>query len=174
MFKTIRANIPSMENNPQPPDSHETTDTPTRPVWITGFLLVISCILIALAVSAMFHSMQRGAKTADLATTNNGVAPSVAASKEQFPAPRLQVAPEVDLAALRARENEELDHYGWIDKNAGVVRIPIDRAMDLIASRGLPVQGQAGAPTPYRTSLDMQQARPLERETPNPTPIGTK
>ena len=29
-----------------------------------------------------------------------------------------------------------LDNYGWVDKSAGVVRIPIDRAIDLLAVRG--------------------------------------
>ena len=82
---------------------------------------------------------------------------------------RLQITPEVDLAALRAKENRELASYGWIDKESGVVRIPIVRAMDLIAQRGLPMRDDPDAPKPYRTTLDMQQARPLERET-TPTP----
>jgi hypothetical protein len=75
------------------------------------------------------------------------------------------VAPEDDLAALRAQEDDQLNHYGWIDKKAGIVRIPIERAMELTAARGLPVRGQPGAPQPTRTILDMQQARPSDWKT---------
>jgi hypothetical protein len=121
----------------------------------------------------MFDSMQHRAKTADSEDAEKEVVPSVAGSKAQFPAPRLQTVPEVDLAAFREREDDELNNYSWIDKNAGVVRIPIERAMDLIVQRGLPVQGQAGAPAPYRTVLDMQHARPRERETPTPAPTSS-
>ena len=47
------------------------------------------------------------------------------------PEPRLQTNPREDLSELRASEDELLDSYGWVDKNAGVVRIPIDEAMKL-------------------------------------------
>ena len=53
------------------------------------------------------------------------------------PEPRLQVNPRAELLALRAREQATLDTYGWIDKERGVVRIPIEKAMDLLAKRGI-------------------------------------
>ncbi|MBI2897024.1 MAG: hypothetical protein HYY06_25935 [Deltaproteobacteria bacterium] len=49
------------------------------------------------------------------------------------PEPRLEVSPGVTLRRIRAREDEILSSYGWVDRDAGVVRIPIDRAMDLVA-----------------------------------------
>ncbi|MBN8728724.1 MAG: hypothetical protein J0H15_13620 [Xanthomonadales bacterium] len=51
------------------------------------------------------------------------------------PAPRLQPAPLADLAALRAREEAQLEGYGWIDQDRGIARIPIQRAMSIIATR---------------------------------------
>jgi hypothetical protein len=54
------------------------------------------------------------------------------------PEPRLQTDPRGDLAALRAKEDETLTTYGWVDRNAGVVRIPIDEAIRLTLERGLP------------------------------------
>jgi len=56
------------------------------------------------------------------------------------PEPRLQTHPREDLLALRAREDAVLNSYGWVDKTAGVVRIPIDEAIKLTAQRGLPVR----------------------------------
>jgi hypothetical protein len=58
------------------------------------------------------------------------------------PEPRLQTNPREDLAELRAREDAVLHSYGWVDKNAGVVRIPIDAAMKLTLERGLPARQQ--------------------------------
>ncbi|HEV3263716.1 MAG TPA: hypothetical protein VG013_43175, partial [Gemmataceae bacterium] len=54
------------------------------------------------------------------------------------PAPRLEVTPAVDLQAVRAAEEKELSTYGWVDQQKGVVRLPIDRAIDLLAQKGLP------------------------------------
>ncbi len=51
------------------------------------------------------------------------------------PAPRLQTDPVADLQALRAEERRLLDGYGWVDRAQGTVRIPIARAMELLASR---------------------------------------
>ena len=56
------------------------------------------------------------------------------------PEPRLQTDPRQDLADMRAKEDEQLQSYGWVDRNAGVVRIPIDAAMKLTLERGLPAR----------------------------------
>ena len=60
------------------------------------------------------------------------------------PEPRLQTNPRGDLLALREKEDRMLTTYGWIDRNNGIVRIPIDRAMTLTAARGLPARPQNG------------------------------
>ena len=54
----------------------------------------------------------------------------------QPPAPRLQTLPAQDLAAVRAEEDRTLTTYGWVDEQAGIVRIPIDEAMKILAERG--------------------------------------
>ncbi len=59
------------------------------------------------------------------------------------PAPRLQVAPVEDLARYQAAQASALNSYGWVDQQAGVVRIPIDRAMNLLLERGLPARASA-------------------------------
>jgi hypothetical protein len=56
------------------------------------------------------------------------------------PSPRLQVAARAELQKYRDAQQEELTTYGWTDQHNGVVRIPIDRAMDLIIERGLPAR----------------------------------
>lgn len=66
------------------------------------------------------------------------------------PTPRVQSTPVEDLAHYRAGQDGKLASYGWIDRTAGTVRIPIDRAMTLIAERAStiadPAAGPAAAP----------------------------
>ena len=64
------------------------------------------------------------------------------------PLPNLQAFPAQDLAAFRAREDSVLHSYGWVDKEAGVVRIPIEEAMRILAERGLPPPAPAPVETP--------------------------
>jgi hypothetical protein len=64
----------------------------------------------------------------------------VAELTQQFPTPRLQTDDGMqDLSDLHAREDLLLENYTWVDRSQGKVRIPIERAMELIAARGLPV-----------------------------------
>jgi len=60
--------------------------------------------------------------------------------------PRLQVAPHADFLKLRAAEDAVLHSYAWVNRDAGIVRIPIERALALLAERGLPARSEATAP----------------------------
>lgn len=62
---------------------------------------------------------------------------------KSFPEPQLETNERTELNKIRLREEDTLSTYGYIDKDAGVVRIPIERAMELIAQRGLPVRTPA-------------------------------
>jgi hypothetical protein len=62
------------------------------------------------------------------------------------PEPRLQVDPRRDMEAVRREESEALRGFGWVDRDAGIARIPIERAMELLAGRGS--RGEAIAPAP--------------------------
>src|ERR1700694_3297110 len=72
----------------------------------------------------------------------------------RFPQPRLETNERLEINAFRLQEEKTLNSYGWIDQKAGIVRIPIDRAMELLAQRGLPTRPQAGAvpPSPVNTA----------------------
>jgi hypothetical protein len=64
----------------------------------------------------------------------------VAELTQKFPTPRLEIDDgDQDLADLHAREDLLLENYSWVDQSKGIVRLPIERAMELIAQRGLPV-----------------------------------
>ena len=56
------------------------------------------------------------------------------------PGPAILVAEPTVLEMYRTREERELATYGWVDQNTGVVRIPIERAKELLLQRGLPTR----------------------------------
>ena len=56
----------------------------------------------------------------------------------QPPEPRLQADPKADLVALRTAEARELSKLAWVDKAAGTVQVPIERAMEMLLAKGLP------------------------------------
>jgi hypothetical protein len=64
-----------------------------------------------------------------------------------FPEPRLETNERTELAPVRLKEEEELNSYGWVNQQAGTVHIPIERAMQLIAQRGLPVRPEGAENT---------------------------
>jgi hypothetical protein len=118
---------------------HEESDVNVRAIFGFGAGLLAVAIAIHVLVWLLFLVLSARARTVEtpvypLATTGDRVPPE----------PRLQIAPRQDLLDLRAREALILGTYGWIDRNAGIVRIPIDEAVRLTLERGLPVRPQKG------------------------------
>ncbi|HWJ48794.1 MAG TPA: hypothetical protein VNS62_14160 [Candidatus Udaeobacter sp.] len=64
--------------------------------------------------------------------------------EKNFPAPQLETDERTELNKERLREENILSTYDYVDQNAGSLHIPIDRAMDLLAQRGLPTRTQGG------------------------------
>jgi hypothetical protein len=62
--------------------------------------------------------------------------------KTNFPEPRLEGDERTEIRDFRLQEEKTLNSYGWVNQQAGVVHIPIERAMQLVAERGLPVRAQ--------------------------------
>ena len=59
---------------------------------------------------------------------------------EEAPAPLLQTAPHEDLQQMTQKAGEVLNSFGWIDRQAGTVRVPIARAIEIMIRRGFPVR----------------------------------
>lgn len=118
---------------------HELSDL--RPRTIAIFLLVLAAMIVGvLLVSTWIHDYA----TSRLAREEP--APSPAAKQAVPPEPRLQVAAPRDLQEFLTQEDAILGSYGWVKRETGVVRIPIDRAIELLAERGLPPAGGPGRP----------------------------
>ena len=125
--------------NPENPASpFEERDVNVWAVGKFGIALALICVLslaLLFGLFRFFEAQNGGSK----ARFEQGV--GIDASKLP-PEPRLEETPVLDLARMRAAEDQLLNTYGWIDKQNGIVRIPIDKAMDLLVQRGLPARQQ--------------------------------
>jgi hypothetical protein len=111
---------------------HEVRDVRVRGVLIAG-IGVLGLMLVASGVTRVLvgHYVRREARSS---------APANPLAERWAPAlppePRLQTDPMRDLLELRAREGAQLHGYAWADRQTGHVRIPIERAMALLATDG--------------------------------------
>lgn len=139
----------------QPFHDHERKDVDVISTFTIVLTLGLVLVVVFFATAGLMHyfKVREPAKTAGQASIPATLTP-------EFPPPRLEVKPGASLAELRAAEDADLNSYGWIDKKAGTIRIPIDRAMELILERGLPDVG-AG-----KTPLSLMKARPNETASP--------
>ena len=108
---------------------HESRDVSVA--WIAGMAagLVLLAFVVQLALWVQMHGMWTAREHA-----LPPASPLASALPAAPPEPRLQTAPELDLRDLRRREDAQLAGYGWVDREHGVIHIPIDRAMALVAS----------------------------------------
>jgi hypothetical protein len=106
-------------------------------------------------------------KTVDVRTlgdlaSNPALQNKIAQTTEQFPQPRLQIDDgNQEIADLHAKEDLLLENYSWVDKSQGKVRIPIERAMELVAKQGLPVAPQTEGETLLTGDTKVEVAVPL-------------
>ncbi len=124
-----------------PTGGYEQRDMSVRAVGTFFGGLIVAVVMVLLLMAWLFSYFAAREARRD-------VPPSpLAAGRQLPPEPRLQVNPQRDLKAMRAEEDAVLRSYGWVDRKAGGVRIPIDRAMNLLVQRGLPARSQkAGTP----------------------------
>ena len=113
---------------------HEESDVNIGAILAFGAGLAVVTIVVSIVVWGLFRYLDARESRQQPATY------PLAAQQEQRlpPEPRLQTNPRQDLADLRSAEDRTLMTYGWVDRNAGVVRIPVSEAMKLVIQRGLP------------------------------------
>ncbi len=118
--------------------SYEKSDLSIKAIVTFAVILTVVVVAALAGMGWMFgffaaHEERRDVQPSPLAATRPAV-----------PEPRLQVHAVQDLKTFRASEDDRLTHYRWVAKDAGIARIPIDRAMALLVDRGLPSSAKAG------------------------------
>lgn len=116
----------------------------------------VGLLLIAVVSAVLVFFMLRGFVSWRAETA---VSPPVMPPPSTSDAPQLLARPERELATVRRAEAERLDSYGWVDPASGVAHIPIERAIDLVAVRGLPSTAPA-TPGPAPPATGAPEAAP--------------
>lgn len=135
-------------------------------VWIiVKFLvwLVISAVVIHFGLGLMYGFLIEQSKETTQATYPMA---APAGQRRLPPSPRLQQFPPNELHTFRLGEEELLHHYGWMNRNAGVVHIPVEDAMRALVAKGLPVRAEDPSQpteTPGLMPSDSSSGRVMER-----------
>jgi hypothetical protein len=122
-----------MDENKRPHIGHETTDVN---VWAVG-KFAIGLVVVCVVSIALLFGLLKFFQSREETSVANTVEPT-----KMFPQPQLQKTPIPDLKAIRAEEDKLLNGYAWVDQPKGVVRIPVDRAIEVLAQRGLPSRSE--------------------------------
>jgi hypothetical protein len=159
-----------MQNNPTPNvvsmvslvRKHEARDPHLRnPLIIVAsvIFMILFCLASAGILISHFSKNRAMQKMSPLGIIS---APNLK-PLERFPKPNLQIDDDrAERTVLLAAQNEKLNSYGWIDRSSGIVQIPIDRAMDLLAQRGLPTRTNGISQTDG-SPLQLIQERPEQQ-----------
>lgn len=110
-----------------------------------------SIVGLALLVAFSFAAMWTFSKGLKARSISRDPAPlPVAEANQPRPRPRaaLQADPTADMVKFAKEEEAALTSYAWVDRAGGVAKIPVDRALDLVAERGLPVPPPLPAAAP--------------------------
>jgi hypothetical protein len=119
-----------------PATRHETTDINIRGVFAFAVGLIVVGVFVHVFLWLLFVYFNGR----EMAKVSPQYPLAIGQETRLPPEPRLQINPREAMRELRSSEDAVLNGYGWVDKNKGIVRIPIDEAMKLTLERGLPVR----------------------------------
>jgi hypothetical protein len=130
---------PGHDPHGAPNEAYEHSDASPRSLfkWAVALAVVLVVVFVAMRWLFFFYGKVQSLGRPASPFENARVLP---------PAPRLQVHPRADLHAYCVQQLKTLNSYGWEDQQNGVVRIPVDRAMDLLLQQGLPARAPSDIP----------------------------
>ena len=152
---------------PNPPmmhhDGFEQEDlSPSGPIYFLAGLALLGLViyLIAFGMYRFLDSYERAHQPplSPMATPQADTRTVTHENTQTFPQPRLEENERMDLRPFIEDQDRKLATYDWVDKDRETVRIPIERAMELIVERGLPVRPEG--------STAAQTAAPVKKQTP--------
>jgi hypothetical protein len=134
------------EHNDQHNLQPESSGITPKPIILFLVTLTVATILVFLIVQGLligFRKMEKADQPQPVTALPEGL------ERKFPPEPRLQGAPAPgeqlsplpleDLKIYHEKISQTAGSYGWVAKDSGIARIPLERAKTLIAERGLPV-----------------------------------
>ncbi len=165
LFRVRKQNPESEQLQDSIEHGYERRDLSIRGIllFMAGLVIMGGIVLIVTTALLVFSSRQGGITFSFPPVNLSNVPPPSPPA-----APGLESVPGQTIQGLRSSEDQTLHSYGWVDQKNGVVRIPIDRAIDLLSQQGLPsrpagesqFQDQGTQSPSYPSSGRMQEKYP--------------
>jgi hypothetical protein len=135
---------------------HETTQIGVRGLVIFSVALIGVIAAAQIVLGLWMQGLARKEQRLDALDPGR-----ISIEVDQFPNPRLQQNPRSELDLMKDEEDRRIHSYGWVDRKAGIARIPIERALDIVAQKGLPrVPAPAAVPgAPPNTTIPPARKR---------------
>jgi len=141
---------------------HEQPDINVRVVAAVLIVVALSVIVVHVSLRWWLTDMNRASASKATAETTRVLSRSSSPAQPSAAFPILQVSPEADWQTYLEQEQQKLNGYGWINSTAGLVRIPIQDAMEMIASGTAPKwrsTNQSLSPVALQQRRAQQQGR---------------
>jgi hypothetical protein len=149
------ANIPHQAG---PAAGHELSDLSPRNISFFGIGLAALIVFALIAIYGLMVWLRASAGRRAEPPSPLSIAP------QPIPGPQLLVQPGTAMKTMRQQESARLKSYGWIDQENGIVHIPIERAIEMLAEKGLPTRpGRTRSGGESRGAKEAD-TRPGERE----------
>jgi hypothetical protein len=158
---------------------YEHQDLGAQGVFAFLISLIVGGVVVYFVIGGVYHFMaarQRSQQPSPGPLVKQGETDTRMVSSGEimtFPPPRLERNEQIEIKDFRLQEEQTLNSYGWVDEKAGVVRIPIERAMQLLAQRGLPTAPKAGT-APSSAVKVANQAAERSDTSGKPSPAKTR
>jgi hypothetical protein len=108
---------------------YELSDLPPKGIALFALILAVTVLIVGFLTYGIARHFRAGAVSRQLPASPH------AQRREPAPAPHLWVNPAQEFKAMRAEDDLVLNSYGWVDKQKGIARIPIEQAMELLAQQ---------------------------------------
>jgi hypothetical protein len=119
---------------------YETSDLSPRAIALFGLGLALTVIVVMLITYGLWVLFR------DSEARRAAWLSPLSSMPDPITAPRLEIEPGRELKALRREEEARLNSYGWVDREKGLAHIPIDRAIEILAEKGLPTRPSKARP----------------------------
>ena len=130
---------PGQEAQRTPEENYEHSDANVPDILKSGLWLAAILVVVFLAMRWTFGMMGKMTPMGEPASPFEN-------TRMMPPAPRLQVDPQMEIHNYCASQMQSLTTYGWKDSQAGIVQIPVDRAIDLLVQHPLPARAAGSVP----------------------------
>src|SRR5215831_3882631 len=144
-FWSPRMSNDHIEHGQNPEVSFEPRDLSARGIFAFLIILAVMTVIFTFMLRGFYafldhYEQEHQTPPSPLVTdVPNDTRHVPADARMKFPEPRLEVDERTQLNDFLTEQDDQLSTYGFVDKQAGVVRIPIEQAMKLVAQKGLPV-----------------------------------